>query len=135
MTATILITGFGPFPGAPFNPTAPLAEALARSRHPAFAQVRRVAHVFEVSYAAVDRELPELMAREKPDALLMFGLATRTKHLRIESRAHNALTRRVRDAAGCIPGTVTIADGAPPERPLRAPAPRLVRAAQTAGVP
>ena len=27
---TILVTGFGPFPGAPFNPTAPLVERLAR---------------------------------------------------------------------------------------------------------
>jgi pyrrolidone-carboxylate peptidase len=29
MTA-ILVTGFGPFPGAPFNPTAALAQSLAR---------------------------------------------------------------------------------------------------------
>ena len=61
MTATILITGFGPFPGAPFNPTEPLAMELARRRHPAFANVRRVAHVFPVSYAAIDRELPALL--------------------------------------------------------------------------
>ena len=66
MTATILITGFGPFPGAPFNPTEPLAVELARRRHPAFANVRRVAHVFRVSYEAVDRDLPALIAREKP---------------------------------------------------------------------
>ncbi len=74
MTATILITGFGPFPGAPFNPTEPLVMALARRRHPS-ANVRRVAHIFRVSYEAVDRELPALLAREQPDVLLMFGLA------------------------------------------------------------
>ncbi|HZD90599.1 MAG TPA: pyroglutamyl-peptidase I, partial [Pseudolabrys sp.] len=27
---TILVTGFGPFPGAPFNPTVPLVRRLAR---------------------------------------------------------------------------------------------------------
>ena len=70
MTATILITGFGPFPGAPFNPTEPLAVELARRPHPAFANVRRVAHVFRVSYEAVDRELPALIAREKPQAFV-----------------------------------------------------------------
>ena len=69
MTATILITGFGPFPGAPFNPTEPLAVELAQRRHPAFANVRRVAHVFRTSYQVVDRELPTLIAREKPAAL------------------------------------------------------------------
>jgi pyrrolidone-carboxylate peptidase len=73
MTATILITGFGPFPGAPYNPTGPLVSELARRRHPAFANVRRVAHVFPVSYEAVDRELPALLKRERPDALIMLA--------------------------------------------------------------
>src|SRR2546426_69247 len=82
-TASSLIPGFGPFPGAPHNPTDPLVGELARRRHPAFAGVRRVAHVFRVSYEAVDRELPELLAREQPDVLIMFGLAVRTKHIRI----------------------------------------------------
>src|SRR5258707_1879922 len=76
---TIRIAGFGPFPGAPFNPSEPLAIKLARRRHPAFASVRRVAHVFRVAYEAIDQELPELIAREKPAALIMFGLASRTK--------------------------------------------------------
>ena len=40
-----------------------------------------VAHVFRVTYEAVDRELPDLLARVKPDALLMFGLAGRTRRL------------------------------------------------------
>ena len=91
MTATILITGFGPFPGAPFNPSEPLALELARRRHPAFAGVRRVAHVFRVTYEAVDAELPALIAREKPAALVMFGLAARTKHVRIETRAFDGV--------------------------------------------
>jgi pyrrolidone-carboxylate peptidase len=82
MTATILITGFGPFPGAPYNPTGPLVIELARRRHPAFANVRRVAHIFPVSYEAVDRELPALLKRERPDALIMFGLAVRAKQIR-----------------------------------------------------
>src|SRR3954471_13810260 len=84
MPLTILLTGFGPFPGAPANPTGALIERLARRRHPGFAGMRRVAHVFATSYAAVDRDLPALIARERPDALVMFGLAGRTKHIRIE---------------------------------------------------
>ena len=130
---TILITGFGPFPGAPFNPTEPLVMELARRQHPA--GVRRVAHVFRVSYEAVDQELPELLARERPDALVMFGLAGRTKHLRIETRARNALTRLLPDAAGYIPATATILPEAPSTLPLRVPAQRLLMAARSAGVP
>jgi pyroglutamyl-peptidase len=135
MTATILITGFGPFAGAPFNPTEPLAVELAQRRHPAFANVRRVAHVFRTSYEVVDRELPTLIAREKPAALVMFGLATRTKHIRIETRARNVLTRLVPDADGQIPATVAIVPGAPMALSLRAPAQRLLMAALASGVP
>ncbi len=56
-------------------------------------------HIFPVTYAAVDRQLPEVLAKEKPDALLMFGLASRTPYLRIETRARNAVTMLWPDAA------------------------------------
>jgi len=135
MTRTILITGFGPFPGAPFNPSEPLAIELARRRHPAFASVRRVVHVFRVTYEAVDQELPALIVREKPAALIMFGLASRTKHVRIETRARNVLTRAVPDADGQIPLISAVAPGAPMALSLRAPAQRLLMAARATGVP
>ena len=128
MSRTIVITGFGPFLGAPFNPSEPLAIELARRRHPAFANVRRVVHVFRVTYEAIDQELPALIAREKPAALIMFGLASRTKHVRIETRARNVLTRLVPDADGQIPLASAIAPGAPLALSLRAPAQRLLMA-------
>lgn len=135
MATTILITGFGPFPGAPFNPTATLVGELARRRHLAFSNVCRLTHVFDVSYETIDRELPLLLDRVKPDALLMFGLATRTRHLRIEMRARNTLTCRVPDAGGSVPATTIINDAAPAELALPAPAQRLVMAARSAGTP
>jgi pyroglutamyl-peptidase len=85
----ILITGFGPFPGAPFNPTQALVQRLVRLRRPAFADVTRIAHIFDVTYATVDRELPALVARHRPDALLMFGLAARTSFIRIGTMARD----------------------------------------------
>ena len=88
----ILITGFGPFPGAPYNPTAPLVARLLRLRRPALGGVELAGHIFPVTYAAVDRQLPELLAKHRPQALLMFGLATQTPHVRIETRARNATT-------------------------------------------
>jgi pyroglutamyl-peptidase len=36
--------------------------------------------------------LPELIAKHRPQALLMFGLAARTPYVRIETRARNAVT-------------------------------------------
>jgi pyroglutamyl-peptidase len=96
----ILVTGFGPFPGAPFNPTMPLVKRLTTLRRPAFDDVELTSHIFHVTYATVDRELPDLIATHRPQALLMFGLAGRTSFLRIESRARNAVTTRFPDAGG-----------------------------------
>jgi hypothetical protein len=104
-TKVILVTGFGPFPGAPFNPTGQLVERLARLRRPALNDVTIVPHVFQTSYAAVDHDLPKLIARHKPDALLMFGLASRSKTLRIETRARNAFL-----VARCLAGKSELLD-------------------------
>ena len=131
---TILITGFGPFPGAPYNPTIRLVERLTALRRPALADVDIVGHVFETSYAAVDHDLPALIAEHNPDALLMFGLAARTKYIRIETRARNALAL-LPDASGAVLRRGVIAPGGPLDRTMPAPQRRLLAAARTAGVP
>jgi pyroglutamyl-peptidase len=131
---TILLTGFGPFPGAPFNPTAPLVARLARLRRPALANVTIVPHVFATSYAAIDKELPRLIAKHKPDALLMFGLAPRTRFIRIETRARNALAL-LPDAGGAKPRGRAIAAGEPAALTMPAPARRLLAAARATGLP
>jgi pyroglutamyl-peptidase len=129
---TILITGFGRFPGAPVNPSGLMAMRLVRRRRPAFAATRRIAHVFATRYDAVDRELPDLLKREKPDIVVMFGVATRSHRVRVEQRARNRIAL-FPDAGGHRPATRTIAPHRDAQRnPL--PVARLVAAARTAGV-
>lgn len=65
----------------------------------------------------------------------MFGLAPRSRHIRIETIARNALAQRIPDAVGQRPLAATIAIGGPAALPLPAPAPRLVAAARASGVP
>jgi pyroglutamyl-peptidase len=108
----VLLLGFGPFPGAPFNPSAALVKALARRRRPALALTRRTVHIFATSYAAVDRDLPKLL-HQKPDVVLMFGLAGRRRHLCIETRARNAQSVLFPDASGYRPQRGVIAPGEP----------------------
>ena len=84
----IVIAGFGPFPGAPSNPSGRLAIALARRRRPALAEIEITSHVFATAYSAVDRDLPKLLAR-KPDVILIFGLAGRRREVCVETRARN----------------------------------------------
>jgi pyroglutamyl-peptidase len=112
MPLTVLITGFGPFPGAQFNPTTALPHRLAARRRPALAEVERIAHVFRTSYAAVDADLPALLERVRPDVVLLFGVATRTDYLRVETRARNARSVLFSDVDGHRPGRSAIATAA-----------------------
>ena len=133
MTTTILITGFGPFPGAPYNPTQALVARLMRLRRPAFTDVELSSHIFPVTYQAVDRELPLALQKHKPHALLMFGLAGRTRFVRIETRARNAVTMLWPDAAQTRVQKGSIAGGADAQRfgPHTA---KLLRAAEGTGL-
>jgi pyroglutamyl-peptidase len=129
----ILITGFGPFPGAPYNPTMPLVARLLRLRRPAFSDVEFTGHIFPVTYKAVDRELPQLLAKHRPHALLMCGLATRTPYVRIETRARNAVTMLWPDAdhARVRKGSIAGAAAAKMFGPHTA---KLLRAAVATGI-
>jgi len=129
----ILVTGFGPFPGAPYNPTMSLVQRLTALRRPAFSDVELTGHIFHVTYGTVDRELPDLIARRRPHALLMFGLAGRTDHVRIETRARNAVTTSFPDADRKVARNGAIVDGADAASfgPHTA---RLLRAALATGI-
>jgi pyroglutamyl-peptidase len=129
----ILITGFGPFPGAPYNPTQALVMRLLRLRRPAFSDVELSGHIFPVTYKAVDLELPQALAKHRPQALLMFGLAGRTAHVRVETRARNAVTLLWPDAAQTRVRKGSIGHG--PDAMLFGPHTlRLLRAALGTGI-
>jgi len=134
MPVTVLVTGFGPFPGAPFNPTGPLVTRLAHLRRPAIADAKIITHIFPTSYTAVDEQLPKLIAKHKPDALLMFGLATRAKTLRVESRARNSVAL-IPDVTGTTTRHIVIRMGAPASCSLPSPTQKLLGVLRGAQVP
>jgi hypothetical protein len=130
----ILVTGFGPFPGAPYNPTQALVARLTRLRRPAFTDVELSSHIFPVTYQAVDRELPLALAKHKPHAILMFGLAGRTKYLRIETKPAPEKDRSpavpMRRGSARIPQNCCV----PPRLPASMPAPRAMPEAISATI-
>jgi len=129
----ILITGFGPFPGARWNPTQPLVARLTKLRRPAFDDVELSSHIFPVTYKAVDRELPLALARHQPHALLMFGLASRTGYVRVETRARNAVTMLWPDASQARSRKGSITDGAAAQM-FGPHTQKLLRAADSTGI-
>lgn len=134
MPLTVLITGFGPFPTAPMNPTEALALRLAKLRRPALSDVRLLAHVFATSYRAVDHDLPCLLETHRPDVVLMFGLAARRRHLCIETRARNAISGLLPDAANRFGPRSVVARGGPAALPYAPWSRRLLRPARGARV-
>src|SRR5215831_18092212 len=129
----VVIAGFGPFPGAPSNPSGRLAIALARRRRPALAGIEIMSHVFATSYAAVDRDLRNLLAH-KPDVILIFGLAGRRRHICIETRARNARSLIFPDVSGMRPERGAMEAGL---RELKGNAPftQLLHAVRKTGYP
>jgi pyroglutamyl-peptidase len=130
----VLLVGFGPFPGVPRNPSADLVKRLAKRRRPALASAIRTPHIFVTAYAAVDNELPKLLAN-KPDIILMFGLAARRRQLCIETQARNARSILFPDVRGTRPARGVIALGEPAARRGDARFARLLAAAQGSRMP
>lgn len=93
----VLITGFGPFPGAAENPSAWLAEALAAAAAPSACTVH--AEVLPTEWAAVAIRGLNLLDRHRPRLILHLGLSKAAKGFRIERSAHNVVVAKA-DARG-----------------------------------
>ncbi len=112
----LLITGFGPFPGVPDNPSARLARRLAASPH-----LRRILGacpdclVLDTRYSALDTQLAPALAR-KPGAVLMLGVAARRSRVSVEARAVNRVSRLFPDAGGRVGGRLALEPGGAPLR-------------------
>lgn len=128
----LMITGFGPFPGVPRNPTAVLAESLAADPRWRRLGVEARALVLETSYGAIEGALLPAMRDVRPDAVLMLGVAARRRAICLETRAVNRATRRLPDASGRLPARLAWKTGARFARSARAPVPVLAAALRAA---
>jgi pyroglutamyl-peptidase len=121
----LLITGFGPFPGMPRNPSAALARRVAASPRWRVLGIEVTCRILTTSYAALATELDPALA-ESPDAVLLIGVAGRSKRIRVEWRATSRRSTLFPDVAGETAGSVasgrTAARRSPiaPIKPLRA---------------
>jgi pyroglutamyl-peptidase len=124
----VLITGFGPFPGVPDNPSSWLARTLEKQA--AFdSEAELHFRVLPTEWQAAAL-MPDFYATLQPALMIHFGLNQRAQSLRIERSAHNRAGWRA-DACGALPlGRVIHAKG--PDRidtavPVRALAAHLRR--------
>jgi pyroglutamyl-peptidase len=117
----LLVTGFGPFPGVMRNPSTALAPKVAGRLKASGIDARAL--ILPTSYA---RGLPLLageLERLKPRAVLMLGLAAKSRFIRIEAFARIDASPTSPDAGGAMPERR--AGSAMPLRTTAAPEPAL----------
>ena len=83
----VLLTGFGPFPGAPVNPSAWLAETLPSRLSEGDEEVD--ARILPTEWEAVAELTEQLRETLQPHVSIHFGLSHHAKGFRIERSAHN----------------------------------------------
>ena len=73
--ASILLTGFGAFPGIPDNATARLVPVLAGAARTAFPDHCVHAEILKTEWADAPARVEQLLAEHRPDLALHFGVA------------------------------------------------------------
>lgn len=130
---TLLVTGFGAFPGVARNPSADLIDRLT-ARPPAFAPpIEAALHLLPVTWAMLDNELPALYEAHRPDAVVHFGVASRRRMVCIEARARNVASLTSPDADGRHFEREILDDKGPASRPSTLPLRDLLSAVDATG--
>lgn len=99
MTHTILVTGFGPFPGVAYNPSGAAAKAIDGER---VGQVAFVGRQVPVSWARAWPAIRAAVDEVAPVALVMLGVAVARQQICVERVARNVRSQRA-DCDGAYP--------------------------------
>lgn len=104
---TVLVTGFGPFPGVADNPSAVLVRGLRAGD-----VFNLHARVLPVTFADAGAVLQRALAETRPAIVICFGVAANRDRICWERAAWNMVDPHKPDAAGHYHrGTVVRADG------------------------
>jgi pyroglutamyl-peptidase len=96
----LLVTGFGPFPGAPTNPTELLMQALADEKPEAFGVSAFKAVVLPTEYTRSWITLQRLFKTFAPEVVVHFGMSGRAEAIHVETLGRNAVDPAKPDAVG-----------------------------------
>jgi len=118
---TILLTGFGPFPGVAENASERFVQKLAHLAARRFSAHRVVARILPTEWERAPSRLQMLYERERPKLVLHFGVSARAEGYVIETLARNT-RRSAEDATGALPRDDVVVRGGPETLSARLPA-------------
>jgi pyroglutamyl-peptidase len=131
---SVLITGFGPFPGVPVNATMRLVPELAEIAARRFPDVRIATEILATEWTAAPRRLEALLGEIDPDLVLHFGVSSRARGLEVEQRAVNRCDRNP-DAAGSLPPGAAVREGGAEHMGASLPVAHIVGRLRRLGIP
>lgn len=128
----VAVAGFGPFPGVAKNPSGEIVRALAKMQRFRMSGIALDTAIFETSYGATESALQKLIAKN-PEAIVLFGVAGRAKHVRIETLARNRASLLHPDHARYTPLSHQLVAEGPATIRVRGAAMRLRAAVRATG--
>jgi pyroglutamyl-peptidase len=132
MHAPILITGFEPFAGLAYNPSAEIATTLNGSE---IAGRRVIGRLLPVDYARYRAALDGLLREVSPHVYVGFGLASGEDMIRIERFGLNLADFDIPDNAGARHAGLAIEPEGPAARNATIPCAEIRTALLEAGIP
>jgi len=128
----VLITGFEPFGGMDYNPSAEIARALDGAE---IAGRRIVGRLLAVDFARHRTQLESLFGETTPVLYIAFGLASGEDMIRIERFGMNLADFPIPDNAGVKHAGRAIETDGPAARASTLPSAEIRTALLTAGIP
>lgn len=133
-STSVLITGFGPFPGIPHNLSSGLVPRLAALARTRFPTTRIVTAVLPVSWSRAPLHLARLVSRHRPILTLHFGVSAKATGFVIESVGHNRTAPRPDCGSASARAPLLVRHG-PSSHAVTIPASRIVRRLTRLGYP
>ena len=131
---TILLTGFGPFPGAPINLSGALAEEIATVLARRSRTRRFVSAVLPTEWEVAPRQLARLYRELSPVLSVHFGVSEKATGLVVETMARNVCAATP-DANDCLPRESCIDRNGAPCLEVSLPTRRIVSRLEACAVP
>ena len=131
---TILLTGFGPFPGIPANASAELVNRMTQVAPSRITGFKVHSAVLPTLWRDGPRMLVELLEKMQPVLTLHFGVSSRTDGFAIEMRCRNQCSASP-DAAGLNPPDACVLHNGPPSLASTLPVHHIVARLRRLGLP
>ncbi len=131
---TIVLTGFGPFPGVPVNASATLVQRLAQSARALFPDYDVLHDILPTQWEEAPARLRQLLDKRTVVLVLHFGVAQEAAGFQLELVGRNLQTS-LQDTVGDLPKSSRVIEEGPDLLATTLPAERIAARLMGVGLP